>query len=139
MKNILFVCTGNTCRSPMAEAICLDLLRKTGKAGRARAASRGLYAAEGEPMAVNAVEALREIGIEAAHTAAQLDGALLAEADLVVCMTEGHRQALLQRWPDCAADIVVLQVPDPFGGDRAAYRACRDRLLRAVEEIVGRV
>ena len=52
---------------------------------------------------------------------------------------QGHRQALLQRWPDCAADIVVLQVPDPFGGDRAAYRACRDRLLRAVEEIVGRV
>ena len=75
MKNILFVCTGNTCRSPMAEAICLDLLRKTGKAGRARAASRGLYAAEGEPMAVNAVEALREIGIEAVHTAAQLDAA----------------------------------------------------------------
>lgn len=128
---VLFVCTGNTCRSPMAAALMREELQQRGVS--AAVASAGL-AAGGEPAATNAIEVLAEEGIDLArHRSRPLTREMCDAADAIAVMTEEHRRLLL------AADIAPEKVrvlgggiPDPFGGDIAVYRRTRDALKTAV-------
>lgn len=124
---VLAVCTGNTCRSAMAE----HLLRSRG----VEVASAGTdVALVGEPMSGHALVALQGLGIDgSAHRARRLDAQLL-DVDLVLAMTARHRDAVVALRPE--ARVVVLDVPDPYGGSPADYRACLDALGRALEEVV---
>ncbi len=141
-RRILFVCTGNTCRSPMAAAILNDMARERGvcslgatKSGQARivAASAGLYAHHGAPISREAVDALREAGVAplpdndyTAHTAATVTEQMIKEADEVVAISASHAMELMMRFPEHISKIVTLQsdIPDPFGRGLAAYRTC---------------
>lgn len=135
VRKILFVCTGNTCRSPMAAALFNDMARALqGQGGRrAIAASAGLYATDGAPITKEAAEALLEAGVESTpdndygnHRAASLTEEMMAAADEVVAISGGHAMELLMRYPAHASKITTLgtDVPDPFGGGREVYRAC---------------
>ena len=125
---MLAVCTGNTCRSPMAE----HLLRARGVA----ATSAGTdVAVVGEPMAGHALAVLAQRGIDgSAHRAGRLTAELVSEADVVLAMTPRHREAVLALAP--AAKVRVLEVPDPYGGTRADYLACRDALEDLLRTVV---
>ncbi len=126
-KRLLFVCTGNTCRSPMAAA----LWRQMG----GEAESAGLYAREGEPASANAVWAMDELGLDlTGHTARTVTEEMLRAADAAVCMTAGHAQALCARFPSMKDKVFVmpLEIPDPFGGDAEEYRACAERMRDAL-------
>lgn len=122
----LFVCTGNTCRSPMAEAIARDLLTRAGHEGAAGSGggtprvivdSAGTSAYPGAPATPEAVEALAAMNIPMTrHTSAPLTRAMLAEAEVVYAMTESHAHAARSIDPSSAAKIAVL---DPDGGDIA--------------------
>lgn len=138
-QNLLFLCTGNTCRSPMAEYLCRDALEKQGKAERFECKSAGLYADPTERVAANAVAALRRLQIDlpADRLAVPLTRALLEWADALYVMTESHRAALLHACPDLQTPIRVLGVSDPYGGDLHRYLACCEELQRAVNNIVG--
>ncbi len=134
MKRVLFVCTGNTCRSPMAEA----LFNRSSPPGW-RAESAGLAA--GGNLSAPASAALRECGVVLENRPArQLTEAMLAQFDAVVCMTESHRQVLLRAGVP-AEKLCVLSggIPDPFGGDLEDYRACRDAILAALPELMRRL
>lgn len=128
MKHLLFVCTGNTCRSPMAEALAKARLPKTWSVE-----SAGLFA-DGSPIASHALAALSERGIQAdGYQSKQLTQGLCEQADCIVCMTPSHREALL------AAGIAPSKIrllgggiPDPFGGSLDDYRACRDAIDTAL-------
>lgn len=127
MKTLLFVCTGNTCRSPMAAYLYKEYLTSIGMR-EITVESRGL-AADGAPMAQNAAIVLAEMGIPALqHCSRPLTAEEALAADLICVMSEGHRQALLAAG---VADekVYCMQIPDPFGGDLAAYRACRDAIF----------
>lgn len=128
--NVLFVCSGNTCRSPMAEAIFRALSEERRLSIRAKSA--GLGAFWGEPAAENAVAALSEWEIDlTAHRSQPLTEALLREADLVFPMTAAQKQALDGVHPH----VVLLDaagISDPFGGDLAAYQTCRDQIRAAL-------
>lgn len=129
MKKILFVCTGNTCRSPMAAYLLRDLLQKEGMAADVLIESAGLAAEPGDPISENAALALRERGISAeGHRAKQLTLPLVEQADLIYVMTEAHRQAIIRAVPAADEKIRVLQVPDPYGMDLYAYRECLKKL-----------
>ncbi len=145
---ICFVCTGNTCRSPMAEAMARHLLRLPELcAGCGMEAptvmSRGLYAG-GEPIARNAVRALEEAGVPSSadnpyreHISQNLDEATADAADLLVGMTDSHVFALLSAFPMHASKITRMPtpIPDPFGGDLDEYRACLAAITRGLEAL----
>src|SRR5262249_44610772 len=107
----LFVCSGNTSRSPMAQAICTaEIARRLGipigDSDRApvRAISAGLTATAGQPLAGHAVSALATLGIHAfRHQSLQLTAAMFRRADAVFCMTEEQRRTLVGAFPDAEA------------------------------------
>ncbi len=132
---ILFVCTGNTCRSPMAEGIFRKMIKEKGLEDRVLCQSAGLSPAEDAPAAENAVAACREIGVDiSAHTARRLTGEELPEWDIFFVMTATHAY-ILERAGALAQKIYVPdEISDPYGQDLEAYRACRDKLAAELEK-----
>ena len=132
---VLFVCTGNTCRSPMAAAIANDLAAKNGRADFI-AASAGLFANDGEPMSEGACYALDALGIPVPqHTAQTVSASLVEQADVVVGLTGSHAMQLMLRFPEAAEKITTLpmDITDPYGGDHDTYLACATQLKLCVE------
>lgn len=123
--NILFVCTGNTCRSPMAEAIFRETAQKRGLSSQFDVRSCGLAAENGAPAAVYATEAVRQYGADLSrHRAQCATGKLLDWADWICCMSSGHQRTILHTMPELSGKVLVFDppVPDPFGGSLALYQ-----------------
>lgn len=140
-RRVLFVCTGNTCRSPMAAALLLDMAAREQGACAFAVTSAGLYARDGAPISANAVAALQAAGVQetpensySTHQARTVDEQMMAAADEVVAISGGHAMELLMRYPAYAAKITTLpfDIEDPFGGDLAVYRECLDALAYAI-------
>jgi protein-tyrosine phosphatase len=120
---VLVVCTGNTCRSPMAE----HLLRARG----IDASSAGTDVVPQGLMSGHALAALAQRGLDGStHRARRLTRDLVDAADLVLVMEPAHRDAVRALAPDAA--VTVLDVPDPYGGTAADYRAC----LAAIDAVL---
>jgi protein-tyrosine phosphatase len=149
MRQILFVCTANVCRSPMAEAIFNALAEERGLAWRAESA--GVAALVDEDITPNARAALDEVGIYAnEHRARQVNEAMLEEADLVLAMGPQHVATLRGRFGDLSERVYALPqyalgappeegIPDPYGQTMTAFRASVRQLLEYTEALVGRL
>ena len=134
-RNVLFVCTGNTCRSPMAAAIANDLAKKRGVDGFA-AVSAGLFAEEGAAMSEGARHALAALSIDPPeHVARNVCAEFVERADVVVGLTASHAMQLMLRYPEAAPKIVTLpmDISDPYGADDDTYLTCAKQLLLCVE------
>ena len=124
----LFVCTGNTCRSPMAQA----LWQKRGH----EAASAGLYARPGESASTGALRAMDAYGLDLRfHRAQTVSEALMHRADKIIAMTPQHAYALCQRFPQHQTKIqcMPMSISDPFGGDDEDYLSCARDIDRALD------
>ena len=149
---ILLVCTGNTCRSPMAEVICRDLIaKKLGCSSEeledrgVMVMSAGIAATPGGRPSPEAVEVMSGAGLVLdGHVAQPLSERLARYADVILTMTNGHRNAIISHWPDLVDRVEVLRtdqgdVSDPIGGSLEVYRECAKQIesqLRArVEEL----
>lgn len=138
---IIFVCTGNTCRSPMAEYLMREYCKKYNL--DVEVESRGLACSNGRPISDNSLAALKEVGIDASgHKSKSFIIKDLFDADLIVTMTGGHKNVLINHFNagesvktfDEATGVGDINVP--YGCDLNCYRNCRDMIEKGIKVLV---
>ncbi len=150
MKKVLFVCTANICRSPMATAIFNTLAAEAKLPYRAESA--GVMALEGSPMAPDAIRVLGEIGVPVGgdHRARQVSREMIEGSDLVLAMSPRHIEEMSRFFGALAKSARVLPeyagidsardgIPDPYGLTVSAYRSCARLLFQCIEPVVERL
>jgi protein-tyrosine-phosphatase len=144
MKTVLFVCTGNTCRSPMAEAL---FNHHMGNDGEWTATSAGTFAGINAAASAQAIEAMQELGIDISrHRSKPLTAELINTADLIVAMTHGHCFQICQDFPEVGNKVCLIKsfgtskvpadISDPFGGSLNIYRKTREEINRALSDLI---
>ncbi|QQE11393.1 low molecular weight protein arginine phosphatase [Planctomycetota bacterium] len=148
-KYILMVCTGNTCRSPMAEGLAQHIIAQHLKTTPEklpslgyRIASAGTFAYGGAPVSPESVQALKPQGIDiAAHTATPLTDDLIDQADLIYTMTDSHRHLVLSVKPDAAHKTHRLipdnDVDDPIGMGLSAYLKTAEMIRAGIQQRIN--
>ncbi len=141
----MFVCSGNTCRSPMAEALCKRMLAETlgdqvdklADAG-IEVISAGVAAANGMPASANAIEAVRRAGMDlSGHRSRLVTADLVRQADTILTMCQHHANAVLRLVPGAGAKVQRLDpqrdIGDPAGSDVNEYVQCLQQIRAALE------
>lgn len=132
---IVLVCTGNTCRSPMAETLLREQLhKKFGCEDAVRVLSAGVAASSGNGASPQAIEVMGSRGLDlTGHSSRLLDDSVINVADLVLTMTRGHRSAILAAWPSMHDRVFTLRrdggdISDPVGMPVDVYEECADQI-----------
>ena len=147
-KLVVFICTANICRSPMAEKLFEEALAKSETKQNIRVFSAGLTAANGDKASENSCEAVKELGLDLSdHRSSSVTRGTLQNASAIFCMTESHR-ALMHMYFDLPENAPVFlmrefvedaedkELPDPFGQDLATYKVCRDKMVESLPSIL---
>lgn len=139
-RKICFVCTGNTCRSPMAAAVLNALGADKGYV----AVSAGLFPSAGSRISLHAVSALKKAGFVSEggndyekHVAVPMDEAMMQSCDRVIGITSGHVMQLMMNYPAYASKIEGMpeDVVDPYGGRLQDYELCLQKITEGIKKL----
>jgi glycine hydroxymethyltransferase len=146
MKTVLFVCTGNICRSPMAEGLFREAVKHRGDF---KVMSAGLGTIDGQPPSIHSVTAMRELGIDISGIRSRtLRAEMVKEADFIFGMTHSHADTLLMLYPQAAEKVFLLRefdetlemfekdISDPIGGSYETYQHCRDQIEQGIASLL---
>ena len=147
---IMFICTGNICRSAMAEGYLKKRAQEENI--QVEVCSSGIYGEEGSEASYLAKEAMKEYDVDLkAHIATVTAKSNIKEMDLILCATTSHKRIINQMYPDLAEktytikeyaygqDCRDLDISDPWGYDITVYRRCAAELTNAIEEIIKKI
>lgn len=153
MKKVVFVCTGNTCRSSMAEGLFRKILKQEGKEKDILVESCGIAAVNGDPASFYAQKVMKDEGIDiSSHSARIMTEEFLQSADLILTMTKSHKQYILNMHPKTKGRVFVLgefadeqidddmmDISDPFGGNEGQYKKTVDQIKQRLYAVLKRL
>ena len=140
---VLMICTGNICRSPMAEGLLRTRLIREGLADRIQVRSSGTHGIDGSPASAYAIVALHQMGIDIrGHRARTVTQQAVDEANLLLAMTHGHVSFIEQHFRHTEEKLYLLSemigqdfnINDPYGGPEIEYVQCAHQLASIVEQ-----
>ena len=146
-KLIVFICTANVCRSPMAEKLFEKGLSESSSKQNIKVFSAGISAMDGDKASDNSITACKEIGLDLEdHRSSALTRATAENASAIFCMTESHR-VLLHMYFELPEDAPIFlmreflnqenkELPDPYGQSIEVYRKCRDEMKESIPSLL---
>ena len=141
MKRIVFVCTGNTCRSPVAEIMLKTMLKQEQVKGIV-VRSAGVKTTDGKKMSENSTKALKQLGyLPYGFKSRQLTDEIIEKADMLICMTENHKRALgsIKNAYSISELTGVNEIGDPYGCDLDTYLKTAKEIENACKIIVSEI
>ena len=146
--NIMFICTGNICRSAMADGMMKKLIKENNI--DAQVYSCGVYAETGDYATYNAIEVASEYGADiSSHRATNIRDSKIKEMDLILCATVSHKQSVLYLYPGLQGKVFTMKeyakldkdgqdmdIKDPWGYDEFVYRKCASEIEDCLEKTI---
>lgn len=148
MKKIIFICTGNICRSPMAQYYMKERLKKLGLEDEYFIDSCGTFGTKGERATLNTMIAMEKYDVCLNdHRAKNIKDVNLEDYDYIMCLTLQHKQQILQVFPDLKEKVFTLKgynkekpldldIKDPWGYDRDVHAMCAKEIVYSVDELL---
>ncbi len=151
MKRIIFICTGNICRSPMAHYYMQSRIKELKKENEYLIDSCGTYASTGEKATNNAIRAIKEYNVDlTSHRAKNIRDVDIENYDLILCLTIAHKRAVLSMFPKLKGKVYTLKeyvqtdnkyidIDDPWGLDIDVYKDCAKDIVQNVDKLLDKI